>query len=180
MAAQTQIFLRKLVKVLHEIGAVGVLGAFAASLVLIATAPGPDALLAYAASRQGIAAIARWLLVPSLALVLVSGLLAMLANDAYIDAGWAWIKALLGLSMFEGALVTVAASARHAAELSALAAAGHADAALLAQVLRTERGGLWLLLLLALANIVLAVWRPRLSLDLAEESAPPPRDRAAG
>jgi hypothetical protein len=65
--------------------------------------------------------------------------------------------------MFEGTLVTVAGSARHAAELSALAAAGHPDPAQLAQVLRTESGSLWLLLTLALGNIVIAVWRPRLS-----------------
>jgi hypothetical protein len=136
-------------------------------MVLLATAPPPDSLAAYAASRQGIAAIAKWLLVPSLGLVLTSGLLAMIANDSYIDAGWAWIKALLGLSMFEGSLVTVAGSARHAAELSALAVSGHGDPAELAAVLHTEWGSLWLLMVLSLANIVLAVWRPRLSLDLA-------------
>jgi hypothetical protein len=177
---RTRIILRKLLKVLHEIGSVGVLGAFAASLVLIACAPSPHELLAYAAARQGIAAIARWLLVPSLALVLISGLLAMVANDNYMAAGWAWIKALLGLSMFEGSLVTVSGSARHAAELAALAASGHPDPVQLAEALRTERGGLWLLLVLALANIVLAVWRPRISLDLAEEPVRPPPDRAAG
>jgi len=58
--------LRVIIKVLHEIGAVGVLGSFAASLLLVATAP-RDSLAAYAVARQGIAAIAHWLLVPSLA-----------------------------------------------------------------------------------------------------------------
>ena len=185
---RTRLILRKLLKVLHEIGSVGVLGAFAASLVLIAAAPSPHELLAYAAARQGIAAIARWLLVPSLALVLISGLLAMVANDAYMEAGWAWIKALLGLSMFEGSLVTVSGSARHAAQLAALAASGQPDPAQLAEVLHTERGGLWLLLVIALANIVLGVWRPRISFEVAEQPAarqpelapPPPPDRAAG
>ncbi len=166
MATRARIVLRKLIKVLHEIGGVGVLGAFAVCLILIATAPPPSALLGYAASRQAIAAISRFLLVPSLALVLISGLVAMIANPHYLEAGWAWIKALLGLSMFEGSLVTVAGTARQAAELSALAAAGHGDPAQLAQVLHAEWGGLWLLLVLSLANIVLAVWRPRMSLDL--------------
>ena len=161
-------FLRKLIKLLHEIGAVGVLGAFGALLVLIATAPAPESLIEYAACRQCIAAVSRWLLVPSLGLVLVSGLLAMVANDAYIDAGWAWLKALLGLSMFEGSLVTVAGSARHAAELSALARSGHGDPVQLAQVLHTEWGGLCLMLALALANMLLAVWRPRFSLELQD------------
>jgi hypothetical protein len=157
--------LSKLLKTLHEIGAIGVLGSFAACLVLIATAPRPEqSLIAYAAVRQGIAAITRWLLVPSLALVLISGLLAIAANKAYTNAAWAWLKAFLGISMFEGTLLTVGAGARQAAELSALAVSGRSDAAQLAQVLRTEWGGLWLLLSLALINVALAVWRPRLSL----------------
>lgn len=169
--------LRKLIKILHEVGAIGVVGSFAACIVLGAKAP-PLPLIAYAAARQQIAVIAQWLLVPSLAVVLISGLLAIAANKAYVDAGWAWLKALLGVSMFEGTLVTVAGSARHAAELSALAAAGHADPAQLAQVLRTESGSLWLLLTLALANIVIAVWRPRLYRrpgTSAASTAPPHR-----
>jgi hypothetical protein len=44
-----------------------------------------------------------------------------------------------------------------------MAASGAPDPAQLAEVLRTEWGGLWLLLSLALANIVLAVWRPKFS-----------------
>lgn len=152
---------QRLVKTLHEIGAVGVMGAFAACLVLVIKGP-QQPLLAYAALRQSIAAITQWLLVPSLALVVVSGLLAIAVHRPFHNAGWAWVKALLGLSMFEGTLVTVSSSARQAAELAALAANGQGDPAQLAQVLRTERGGLWLLLALSLANIVLAVWRPRL------------------
>lgn len=153
--------LRRILKLLHEIGSAGVLGAFAASIVLIVKVP-TQSVVAYAAVRQSIAAISQWLLVPSLAIVLLSGLLAIAATDAYKDAGWVWVKALLGISMFEGTLLTVGASARHAAEFAALAAEGHGDPAQLAQVLHTEWGGLWLLLLLSVANIVLAVWRPRL------------------
>jgi hypothetical protein len=153
--------LRRLLKILHEMGAVGVVGSFAACIVIILTAPPQQSLIGYAAARQSVAAICKWLLVPSLAAALISGLLAIAANRAYMDAGWAWVKALLGISMFEGRLVTVTASARHAAQLSALAAAGSPDPAQLAEVLRTEWGGLWILLVLSLANIVLGVWRPR-------------------
>jgi hypothetical protein len=153
--------LKRMLKALHEIGAVGVMGSYAAWIILLTRVP-TDSLAAYAAVRRAIAAIAQWLLIPSLGLVLVSGMLAIAATAAYKDAGWAWLKALLGISVFEGTLMTVGAGARRAAELSALAASGHADAAELAHVLRAESGTLWLLLALSVANIVLAVWRPRL------------------
>jgi hypothetical protein len=64
--------------------------------------------------------------------------------------------------MFEGSLLTIAGSARRAAELAAQAAAGAGDPVQLAQVLRTERIGSWVLLAVSAANIVLAIWRPRL------------------
>ena len=150
----------KFLKVLHTVGAVRTLGSLTTCLVLVMTAPTAP-LSAYAATRIGIAAVARLLLVPSLAMVLLSGLLAMVANRNYIDATWAWIKALLGLTMFEGTLVSVGASARRAAELATLAAGGSPDPVALGEVLRTERGGLWLMIALSLANIVLGVWRPR-------------------
>jgi hypothetical protein len=158
--------LQRSLKFLHELGAVGVLGSLVACLVLIATAP-KQSWVAYSAARQGIAAIARYLLVPSLALVLISGLLAIAANRSYANAAWAWVKALLGISMFEGTLITVGAGARRAAELSAAAAAGHGDAAELAAVLHSEWGSLWLLVAVAVINIVLAVWRPRLFRGIA-------------
>lgn len=151
----------KLLKSLHEIGAIGTVGSFGASIVLLVTAPTTSP-TGFAAVLQGIAAISKWLLVPSLAIVLISGLLAIAANEAYKSAAWAWVKALLGIGTFEGTLITVGSSARRAAELAALAAAGHGDPAQLAQVLRTEWGGLFILSALALVNIVLAVWRPRL------------------
>jgi hypothetical protein len=102
--------LGKLLKTLHEIGAIGTMGSFAACIVLLATAPATSP-VAYAAVLQGIASITQRLLVPSLAIVLISGLLAIAANDAYKSAAWAWAKALLGIGTFEGALLTVGASA---------------------------------------------------------------------
>jgi hypothetical protein len=151
---------RRSLKALHEIGSIGVMGGLAACLVLVATAPTESA-VAYAAVRQGIAALVKWLIVPSLGITLLSGLLAIAATDAYINAGWAWFKAVLGISMFEGTLLTVGGSARKAAEFSAQVAAGQGDPALLAEAVRTEWGGLWILTVLCLVNIVLAVWRPR-------------------
>lgn len=153
--------MRNFLKVLHELSTVGVMGSLAACVVLARTAP-QDSLAGYAAVRQGIAAIEQWLLVPSLVLVLVSGLLAIVATRAYVNAGWPWLKALLGLGMLEGTFLTVSSRGREAAELSAQALSGAGDPAQLAEVLRTEGIGLWTLLVMSLANIIVGVWRPRL------------------
>jgi len=88
----TSPILKRLLKILHEIGAIGVVGSFAACIVLLNKTPTPS-LIAYATMRQGIAAIAQWLLLPSLGIVLISGLLAMAADNVYKNAAWAWIKA---------------------------------------------------------------------------------------
>ena len=58
--------------------------------------------------------------------MLVSGLLAIAARDAYKNAGWAWIKALLGIVAFEGTLLTIVGTGRKAAEQAAAAVAGQA------------------------------------------------------
>ena len=159
---------RKLLKILHEIGAVGVLGALASCIVLVATAP-RHSMAEYAAVRHGVAAITQWLLVPSLAVVLISGLLSIAATEAYINAGWPWLKAITGISMFEGSLLTVSGSSRQAADLAAMAAAGQGDPALLEQALHTEWGGLWIITVVSIANIVIAVWRPRLGRRAARD-----------
>jgi hypothetical protein len=154
---------RRLLKALHALGAIGFMGSLAACLVLVAnTAVEPTP--SFAAIRHGIALINKWLLTPSLLLVLVSGLLAIAASDAYKNAGWAWMKALLGIVTFEGTLLTIVGTGRKAAEQATAAAAGQSDAMTqLAGLLRTEWGALWLMLALGLVNIVLAIWRPRLS-----------------
>jgi hypothetical protein len=153
----------RLLKTLHQLSAIGVMGSLACCVVLAATAP-DDSLQGFLAVRNGIDAICRWLLVPSLAVVAVSGLLGIAANKAYIDAGWAWIKAVLGIVMFEGTLLTVQGNAHRAAELAAQAVAtGATDSAALEPLLRSEWNGLWMMLALSFANIVLAVWRPRFS-----------------
>ncbi len=101
-----------------------------------------------------------WLLMPSLAAVLLSGLLAIAATSAYHNAGWAWVKALLGIATFEGSFLVIGASTRQAAELSSAVASGHADT-IQPGLVQGEWGTLWLLLVISIINIALAVWRPR-------------------
>ncbi|MFM7273983.1 MAG: hypothetical protein ACKO4A_09015, partial [Gammaproteobacteria bacterium] len=94
--------MRKILKILHTLGAIGFAGALAAQLALLAITPEPAATPDYALMREAIAAVGRWVLFPSMGAVVVSGLLAMAFNPVYHDAGWAWVKLLFGIIVFEG------------------------------------------------------------------------------
>ena len=63
------------------------------------------------ALRGVIADLSNFIFLPSLAVVLVSGLAAMAVNSAYHEAAWAWLKALSGVALFEGALIAEAGNA---------------------------------------------------------------------
>ncbi len=132
----------------------------AACLVINLAAPGASP-ANFVAAREAFDAIAHYVLFPSLAGVLITGLLAIAATRGFHDAGWAWLKALLGISVFEATLLTVGAS-RSQAELAEAAA----DPALLASMLHSERNTLLLLIGICVANVVLAVWRPKLMITI--------------
>jgi len=153
--------MKRFLKLMHEIGGIGMGGALAAHLILVVTMP-ETSLEAYAAVRQSILAISKWLLLPSLLIVLLSGLLAMAVHYPFCQARWVWAKALTGIGLLEGTLITVQGTSRRAAELSSAAVDGRGDAALMAELLRTEWIGLWTILALSLLNVVLGVLRPRL------------------
>lgn len=153
-------WLRLGAKTLHDVASIGFGGGLAACLVINLVGHGRPA-SEFAALRQAFAAIAQFVLVPSMAIVVVSGLVALAATRAYMDSVWAWVKALLGVSVFEATLMVVGASGKNA-ELAA--AAG--DPALLDALLRSERNTLWLLMALCVVNVVLAVWRPRLTVKV--------------
>lgn len=151
---------RVLIKILHELGAIGLMGSLVVYLVLVLTLPGASP-AGEAAVREGIASVTAWVLAPAMAVCLASGLLALTSSRSYMNARWAWIKALLGLGLFEGTLLAQQ-HARRAADLALQVAAGESTPAALAQVARAEWTGLWLLLAISLINVVLGVWRPRL------------------
>lgn len=153
--------MRRLMKFLHTMGAIGLAGAMACLLVLLAMTPPPASLPQYALMRGAMSDIARYIFLPSLALTLISGLIAIALNRGFHNAGWAWAKLATGVLMFEWGFVGVQGPMQQEAELSAEALAGRADAALLGMSLGAEAMSLWTLLAVATLNVVLGVWRPR-------------------
>ncbi len=155
--------MRRLLKFLHTMGAVGLMGAMAALLVLLSVVPPKTALAPYAASRGAMSAICSWLFLPSLGLSLIAGMLAIAFNRGFHNAGWAWVKLISGVLLFEGGLQGIQGPMQDAAERSTAAlAAGHVDAAAIATSLGTERATIWVLFAVAMANVVLGIWRPKL------------------
>lgn len=158
--------LRHVLKFLHTIGAIGMMGSMACLLVLLGVTPrltgDPAALAGYALMRRAMGAIATWIFFPSLGLTLGAGLLAIAFNRGFHNAGWAWLKLATGLVIFEGAFVSVLGPFQQEAERSARAVAGQVDPSTLGASLGTERGTLWVVLAVSMANVVLGVWRPRI------------------
>lgn len=147
--------MRKLLKFGHTLGAIGLLGAMAALLLAAGAMASADG--ARLAGPESIVLlmdrIARWLLLPSLALTIVSGLLGMAAVPAYHSAGWAWAKLATGVLTFEGSLMAIQGPVQAMAET--------AGAPLDPTQLSALQGSLWTLIGVAVANVALGVWRPR-------------------
>jgi hypothetical protein len=77
---------------------------------------------------------------------------------------WVWMKALLGISMFEGTLAIVHAKATEAAQLSEKIANGEPASDALAAAIASEWMTLFAILALSVANYVLGIWRPALAM----------------
>jgi len=153
--------MQHLVKFLHTMGAIGLMGAMASLIVLFSFLPEPAALAEYARMRAGMGGIAEWVFLPSMALTLICGLLALAVNRAYQDAGWALAKLATGIIIFEWGFVAVVGPMQNEALLAARALAGEFDPAGLGKTLSAERNSLWVMFAVASANVVLGVWRPR-------------------
>lgn len=153
--------MRKLLKFLHTMGAIGFTGALAALLVLHTTLPEPSELERFAQVRIAQGAVAKYLLLPSMGLVVISGLLALVATPRFQSEGWVWAKLISGITVFEGTLVAVQGPMERAARQAREALESGAPTAELAASLGSEWGSFWVILAVAVANVVLGVWRPR-------------------
>ncbi|MDX2275982.1 MAG: hypothetical protein NW206_11090 [Hyphomonadaceae bacterium] len=146
--------MRRLLKFLHTLGSAGLIGAAAALALILIFAPAANSSGDYASMWIASSKIVTWILGPSIVLTIMSGLLAMVVTPPFMDAFWVWVKAGTGILILLGGL-HVTAPIQQAAKR----AAEGGDAA---GVLHGEVGTLWVLLGVAIANIALGVWRPRM------------------
>lgn len=154
--------MRKTLKFFHTLASAGLTGALFAYMVVLLYAPQDNA-STYADVRTTIAALSNYVLLPSLFIALVTGLLSMAVHTPFQEQRWVWVKALLGLSTFEATLAIIQSKANYAASVSAEIAAGADKGGALKSALSTEWSSLAAITALAIANIVLGVWRPRLA-----------------
>ncbi len=160
--------MRRLVKFLHTLGAIGLAGGVVAYMILVGFGPDPTASTDYATLRSALATLSRWLILPSMVVVILSGILAVFSRPGFVDAPWVWLKALTGLALFQATLVTLDGPAQRAARASARAAAGEIDAAALRSAVHDPWLAWWVIVFIAAANVALAIWRPRLRSRSAE------------
>ena len=154
--------MQKAIKFLHSLASCGLIGALLGYMIVLVAAP-QDTPAAYADMRQAINGLSNYLLVPSLAVALVSGVLSMIVQPAFMERRWVWVKALSGLAMFEGTLAIVGAKANHAAKVSIQIVEGTAKPDALDRALANEWYSLAFITALSVANVALGVWRPPLS-----------------
>jgi hypothetical protein len=153
--------MRKTLKFLHTMAAIGYTGGLGALLVLHASLPDPSELQPFAALRMAQGALAQWILFPSMGLVLISGLLAMAVTPSFQDRAWVWAKLATGILVFEGTLAYVQAPMERAAARAQMALGGEIPVTELGATLRPEWGSFWVMLGVGVANVILGVWRPR-------------------
>lgn len=152
--------MKRPLKYLHIVAAIGLVGALFVSLLLAATAQ-PASPAALAALRAAIAQIGSDIALPALILLGLSGALLVVAQPLLIDARWVWAKAVLGLLLGAVAIVVVQPAVNAAAALAASAYEG-TPSDRMGELLRAESIGSLINLALALVAIALAVWRPGL------------------
>ncbi len=109
--------MRRLMKFLHTIGAIGLMGAMACLIVLLGFVPQPSSLTEYALTTAALSGVVTWVFFPSLALTLIAGLLAIALNPAYHSAGWAWAKLATGIVIFEWGFTAILGPIQEEAEL---------------------------------------------------------------
>ena len=151
---------KNLLKLLHFAGLVGLAGGIVVILVLLdsidATSPA-----GLASMHAAIALICGALVVPSLVIVLLTGMLLVVARPQFINARWVWAKAFFGLIAAGAILLGFQPLVNALASMSASGALGTPPGPL-ASTVDTERYAAYLVLANVLLATIVAIWRPRL------------------
>jgi len=166
-----------IVKILHTIGAAGLMSGVACYMLLLVW-DAPETASAYADLRSAIAGVCNYVVMPSLAMTLISGLLSMVVHTPFLDKGWAWLKALTGILMFQAVLVLIVGEANTAAAAAQRIADGDLSAGEAAFHHDKEMWTLGVVMVIAVANVVLGVWRPRLMKPAAPQQTRPANEGA--
>lgn len=152
--------MRKAVKFLHTLASCVFVGALLAHALLLAVPPAQGS---FAGTRAVIGMLGGWLLLPSLAVVTTSGLIAMAVHHPFQQFRWVWTKAVLGFPLFLATL-HLQSMTGSAATLAARLPPGAGPSPALSAEIAQEGPVLAIVVILAVAQIVFGVWRPRLAL----------------
>lgn len=152
---------RNFVKLLHYASLIGLAGGIVVSLLLgyaiDATSPSGAASM-----RAVIALVYGSVIVPSLVVLVLSGMLLVVARPQLINARWVWLKAAIASLVGGLVLLGLQPLAISVAAATATGALGDAAISPLAKLVETE----FLLAAATLAGVVLAmivaIWRPQL------------------
>ncbi len=165
--------MRKILKIFHSLASCGLIGGLIAYGLLLLRAP-QDSARQFADMRLNIAALCDYVLVPSLGIAVVTGLVAMIVHRPFQDLRWVWLKAVLGLALFESVLAVTQSKAGYAAIFAERIAQG-ADVVeareRLAEALASEWTTLGAITALCVAQVVVGVWRPALKRASARKAA---------
>ncbi|MFN3891784.1 MAG: DUF2269 family protein [Beijerinckiaceae bacterium] len=153
--------MRKTIKIFHSLASCGLVGGLAAYMIVLLWAPQATA-AQVADMRATIAALSNYILVPSLGVALVTGLVAMMVQRAFQGMRWVWVKAVLGLAMFEATLAVIQGKANFGLETARKVAEGTETVEALEAALSSEWTALSAIMALSLAQVILGVWRPAL------------------
>lgn len=158
-------------KFLHIIGTVGYCAGLLALIILHASLPEPEQTERFAMLRIVMGNVAGWILLPSTATVVVTGLLAMALNESFKSAGWVWVKLATGVLVMEGTLVYVQGPMQKAAADAQMALHGEFDFGDIGPTLVSEWNSFWIMLGVATVNIFLGVYRPNFGKRVGKQRA---------
>ena len=157
---------KNLLKLLHYASLAGLGGGIVVILVLLDTidATSPAAV---ASMHTAIALVCGGLVVPSLIVLLLTGMLLVVARPQLINARWVWAKAFVGLIVAATLLAGFQPLVNALASMASTGALGTPPGPL-ADTVETERWAAYLTLANVVAAMAIAVWRPRLGRPAAE------------